>query len=311
MSFRFNARAAFLTYPKCDGRKEDLVEFLDALDPKPTDIAACQEEHKDGTKHLHALIRYGAKVNIKNARHWDWNGHHPNVGPVRNQAASLKYLQKEDGEPIIRGFIDVGGGSHGGRGGDGDGKYIELARSGMVSEAIEEFSRQHPRDYVINKTRCEENLRAMSKKPKRLTYSLDQFQEAAEGWDRRLQALLLYGATGTGKTEYAKALIGEGYLLIRHMDQLKELTSETTGIIFDDMSFFHWPRESCIHLLDLNNDSGINVKHGCVTIPAGLPRIFTSNFDRHTIFPVDTAGAIDRRLFVTDYLDEPIFEKAE
>lgn len=291
MSFRFNAKNVFLTYPKCAETKEALVEWAKKLDPKPLQWCVAQEKHADGSLHLHCLLGYGGKINIRDQRHWDFNGHHPNIGPVRNINATLNYLHKEDEAPIISGFV------LGKRGREVDpGDYLRLAESGEFGGAVAEFKRLYPKEYALNKPRVEDNLRAMG--PARMVqlFPLESFEDVAQGWVREEKALFLHGPSGTGKTEYAKALIGEGALLVRHMDQLKRISPDTKGIIFDDMSFQHWPREAVIHLCDLKNDSGINVKHGCVTIPAGLPRIITHNFV-DGVFPADPAGAIERRVF--------------
>ena len=65
---------------------------------------------------------------------------------------------------------------------------------------------------------------------------------------------------------------------MRHIDALKEYkTGMYEGIVFDDMSFKHWPREAQIHLLDTDNVSQINVKHSIAIIPEGTPRIITTN----------------------------------
>ena len=63
------------------------------------------------------------------------------------------------------------------------------------------------------------------------------------------------------------------------------------------MSFSHYPRESCIHLIDLEEEADINVKCGMVTIPAGTPRIITTNREAPEIFS-SYDRAIKRRLTV-------------
>lgn len=49
------------------------------------------------------------------------------------------------------------------------------------------------------------------------------------------------------------------------------------------MNFNHWPRESCIHLLDTDEDRDINVKCTMVTIPRLTPRVITSNYEPSSI----------------------------
>lgn len=84
------------------------------------------------------------------------------------------------------------------------------------------------------------------------------------------------------------------------MDDLKQLTPTHDGIVFDDMSFNHWPAEACIHLVDLAYNRSINVRYGTVMIPAELPRIFTTNVELTQFFSEKTTEeqwlAIERRI---------------
>lgn len=113
-----------------------------------------------------------------------------------------------------------------------------------------------------------------------------------EHWRKDREVLWLVGETGTGKTEYALSLF-ENPLLVSHMDQLKALKPENDAVVFDDVSFKHWPRDPVIHITDVANRRGINVKHSHVVLRAGLVRVFTSNTD---IWPDDHTGAIKRRV---------------
>ncbi len=63
-----------------------------------------------------------------------------------------------------------------------------------------------------------------------------------------------------------------------HIDDLKRIDYEKhDAVIFDDMSFKHWPVTSCIHLLDCEQDRTINIRYGNVVLRAGFPRVFISN----------------------------------
>lgn len=91
------------------------------------------------------------------------------------------------------------------------------------------------------------------------------------------KSVLIYGASGTGKTAYALAHFKKPYL-ISHVDQLKTFKpSLHDGLVFDDMSFTHWPAESCIHILDLEHPRYIHCRNTNGFIPARYPRIFTTN----------------------------------
>jgi hypothetical protein len=119
-------------------------------------------------------------------------------------------------------------------------------------------------------------------------------------------SIFIYGATNTGKTQWAIHQF-ENPLVVSHIDQLKLLHNYHDGIIFDDMTFGHWPQEAVIHLTDWDIDRGINVKHGYVTIPAHLPKIFTSNKTYNEVFGADEHGAIRRRITQIIHVSGPTY----
>lgn len=72
------ALSYFLTYPKCDIEPEDaLYEIMVCSTVGIKDYLIAQEEHKDGTKHLHAYIKYDRKVKW-GVNKWDLGDHHGN-----------------------------------------------------------------------------------------------------------------------------------------------------------------------------------------------------------------------------------------
>lgn len=101
MSFTIRARSVFLTYPKCKVSKEELFTKLSGItatkDLTIEDYIVAQEEHKDGTPHLHAYLRFSGELYItKNARFFDVEGSHPNVvTAVRDPKRVVKYCAKE------------------------------------------------------------------------------------------------------------------------------------------------------------------------------------------------------------------------
>ena len=105
------------------------------------------------------------------------------------------------------------------------------------------------------------------------------------------QGLILKGKSNTGKTKIAKARFTKP-LVVRHRDKLKAFDPCVhDGIVFDDMSFAHYPRESVLALLDMDDDADIDVKNSMVTIPAGFPRIFTTNRE---LYATNANGEYDK-----------------
>lgn len=103
-NFRINAKQFFLTYPKCDIKKED---FLTLCPNNKSIVEYCiaEEKHEDGSPHLHAILKYSYKLNITNNGHFDINGFHPNIQSVKSWKNSLAYICK-DGNFIGNTILD-------------------------------------------------------------------------------------------------------------------------------------------------------------------------------------------------------------
>lgn len=94
MTFRFNAKRAFLTYPRCgELTKERLLDFL-RDDRGASWYCISLEQHEDGGNHLHAYCEWLERLDVRDERHFDVDGQHPNIQSVRNRASVLKYVQK-------------------------------------------------------------------------------------------------------------------------------------------------------------------------------------------------------------------------
>ncbi len=128
-------------------------------------------------------------------------------------------------------------------------------------------------------------------------YPLTSFPESwtltlrPPAWEWK-KSLMIIGPPDIGKTEFAKALLGP-CLMVSHMDDLLKYDPEVHGgILFDDMSFDHYPRGAQIHLTDVDNDRSIHCRYNVAFIPANTKKIFVCNHD--DIFTDDPA--INRRL---------------
>lgn len=142
--FRLAARSVFLTYPRCSASGQELLDFLCGLEPTWVYATVGTEAHQDGTPHLHALVLFSKKRDIRNAKHFDWRGYHPNVQPTRSVPEAIAYVQKENC------YVECG--------------IRPLSKtsnwSGVIScsdpaSALSFVRENFPRDYVLNLERIE------------------------------------------------------------------------------------------------------------------------------------------------------------
>jgi len=110
--FRFCARSAFLTYPRCPilpGQYRQCTTFS-------WELVKCafakQEKHNDGSLHLHVYLRFTKKLDVSNCRYFDAtlpaleddgvDRYHPNVRNERGKGSVVRvweYLCKHGGVP--------------------------------------------------------------------------------------------------------------------------------------------------------------------------------------------------------------------
>lgn len=185
-----------------------------------------------------------------------------------------------------------------------DDVYDEVLHAENYSRALEIVKRKRPRDFVLYGASVERNLGVHYSKPTKYTrgdrrYNLPYFGDGT----MESKSILLLGKAGTGKTRFALDHF-ENPLLVRHTDALKRLKLDSTydGIVFDDFTVNHWPATSVIHLVDLELEAQINVKHGIICIPNNMKRIFTSNLCMDEWMPAtcndEQRNAIRRRCLV-------------
>lgn len=129
-------------------------------------------------------------------------------------------------------------------------------------------------------------------------YTVDFFLYLRFDPNSRL-SLVVEGASGIGKTTWAKRHIPKPALMCSDIDDLKHFRrGYHVSVLFDDMCFKGnadgkgaWPRTSQIHLVDMENDRSIRCRHRNAMLPAGVFRIFTCNE-----YPFLDDPAINRRV---------------
>jgi len=180
-------------------------------------------------------------------------------------------------------------------------KLTGLIEEAMKYKSLKSIVKKDPATYARN-YRAIQHIRDMHKPPCLVKYTFKDFKAPPQKFPTN-KCLVFIGPTQIGKTQFAKSHFNTP-LMVRHKDDLKLFDADIhDGIVFDDMDFNHWPATAVIHLLDMEEDSSIDVKHGTAIIPAGTRRIFTCN-----TFPFPTHDAIARRIKVVKFDDAPLFD---
>lgn len=148
------------------------------------------------------------------------------------------------------------------------------------------------------------------------------FKEPFYQWEKEKKlTMVVYGKTGLGKTAWAKAHF-KCPVLLSLKDDLKKITSETDGFIYDDMQTNHLSATELLRLVDGTVHRSFDVKYAMVTLQAGRRLIITLN--TLDLFwpancPEEVVDAIKRRVHfkhVTESLfdvskkrDPPIYKR--
>lgn len=278
--FRVNATAVFLTYSQSKIPRSRLVQHWQRQ-PRLKRVIIGQEHHQDGNLHWHILVEWDHKIDCRSANHFDMDGEHPNI-KTWDRATTYeqwiynhwKYCKKEDPTPWSVGEPPTVNRKR---------KRDEVALEAFkvcqemgVNEAMSFLQVNSPYEYLI---RSDQMFRTLMRHRNQLTEraparELSAFKHAPliiDNW----RCLYINGATGLGKTAWARSLLPDA-TVVRHRDQLRDCDF-SKGVIFDDFDVAHWPPTAVIHLLDWDEASGIDVKHGHVVIPAHTRKIFTHN----------------------------------
>jgi len=151
------------------------------------------------------------------------------------------------------------------------------------------------KDFGPTMVRYREGIRAAQKalkEPVQLAnYTLADFPmwEPITDWS---ETIILGGAAGAGKTEFACAHF-KNPKLVTEIDELLDYDPmEHDGIVFDDMDFRKETRNIQIALVDQTMPRAIRCRYRSPEIPKGTKKIFTCN---EWCFSVDDA-AIKRRI---------------
>lgn len=171
-------------------------------------------------------------------------------------------------------------------------RYAEILRLADEGD-IKSLKQEHPSEYLRHYKVLNE-MAAKARSVVKPNYSLSDFVwPPISDWSK---THILWGPPGNGKTEFAKSHFADGCLFVCNMDDLKKFDPDLHhGIVFDDMSVHHHPREAQIHLVDQDNHRSIHNRFVDAELPAHTKKIFTTNRRPMEMMLVDDP-AIARRI---------------
>lgn len=104
MPYQFSAKSLFATFPQCDVEKSVALDrIVSTYDPEWAVVA--HELHKDGTDHLHCVVRFKSRYQSRDSSFFDHvGGKHGNYQSPRSLKSVLKYVLK-DGDCVQHGPV--------------------------------------------------------------------------------------------------------------------------------------------------------------------------------------------------------------
>lgn len=233
MPFRVCARNIFLTYPKC-GLHQEIHDHWS----KEAEATTALEQHEDGQPHVHAVLRYSTKQDIRNERRFDFQGFHPNIQGCKSLRHSLQYISKHGNV--------LGSTGDACRPSRHDALTDLLATSCDSSTFMAGFQRIDPARFIVNyqqleyfaarrfggKSDCVMRNRIEFKVPTPLD---DWVNTNLFPSPERPKCLVLIGPTRLGKTEWARSL---GVHTYWNNYVTAEVTPGARYAVVDDMENF-------------------------------------------------------------------------
>ena len=307
-SFRIRSKTFFLTYPKIADIENVEQLFLNSLaksfgvvDDSNWGYVISKENHEDGTPHIHVYLEFkkakgvfsqnklAVKIDNANGETLTFNGRYE---ACRDKHFVIQYLLKSDDNlpltnmnlPLLDGIYYDNIEEH---------LHATLLKSGFET-ALDVLMTEYPAVTIKSGALIVKNLELAAEhfkkkrfKKERIVRDLSEFEgvpKAVNEWmsSDNSTCLVLYGKSGSGKTELAKSILSEmglDFILVRDLNELRAKNIHSgMGLILDDLDTSNKSRESLIHLLDNENSSQIRILYGIATIPAGTRKIFTTNY---------------------------------
>jgi len=150
-AFRSNGMNFILTFPQCDTKKEVAIANLEQKwKDELKGYIVCEEQHKDGTPHLHVFLQFSKRKNFKDPHWGDFiAGKHGDYKVAKSVNGSVKYVTK-DGNYIAKGVDVAAIKSKGKKMSD---KIADMLDNGKTLAEVKEEEKGY---FMVNKRKIEE-----------------------------------------------------------------------------------------------------------------------------------------------------------
>lgn len=236
-----------------------------------------REKHESGKWHYHASIEFEKAYQTRDERFADIDGVHPNI--IKPGKGWLNYCKKDN--DFISNYEE---------------SIFKRARDADTWDEANDILWEDPKFMLQFGQSAERNW-----KRRKLGVCCDVVYygpsiREPENWNAAKQTLVIEGASGIGKTQWALdyGRRAGGYLKVGHYQKLKEWRGEPV-IIFDDCddSLNDQDVSTWISITETESTRDFRVLHGVVTIPPVIKIILTNG----SLSPRDNkAGAVARRI---------------
>lgn len=329
-SFKLQAIRFFLTFPQSgDVTRETAMTNLRSKCDVDWAIVA-QEQHKDGTPHLHVLFRLKTQRQFTGSDCFDFvTGKHGNYTTVRNLRSCLKYIVKSDKDYLKHGTIDI----HGRIAKNAGNKSDTVAALLLDGKSLMEIVEDHPGYVMMHQTKMKafiEFSAAQERKLKMRDHSEGFMSppdyevlnadntELAEWIEKTFDPILkrkrsdtslwLYGETGLGKTRFFNRL--SKYLHRYDVPLEEDFYDAYANGHYDFLYFDEFKGQKTVTFLNRfisGEQMNLRQKGSQVLKTDRLPAVIVSNYS-----PADVYHKMDqsklatllRRLTVIHFIDE-------
>lgn len=299
-NFRFTGTMLHLTYTRHWVPREDILAKV-ASAARVIKVHSYVQEEADPEcphNHTHFFFELTKRFDTRNPRLFDVADIHPHWQPVTTREHACNIYEYHKKAPVNDSLHQV----------PEENPYLEGAAIPLEKAIKKADTLMRAAQLAGVEIKSISDLNLIRKEKRRKLGVTSDYVEFNRPLEENFRVLVIYGKSGTGKTQYALAHF-KNALLVSHPDGYKDYDPEIhDGIVSDDMCFKHIPREACIHLLDWDFEREIHCRYTCAVIPKKTKKIFTTNIEDGDIFPDDPYGAIRRRITKKIRVDANLFD---